>query len=441
MNKSILIIDDNEKLCRSLCMNFTQLGFKAVYQCNGTMALQSLASDTPDIALLDVALGEEDGLAILKEIKMQNATLPVIMITGFGTIKTAVDAIKAGAFDYVQKPLEFNKLLIIVENAIKKCNQAQKSHDTGNTIFRMTQNIVTANAQMIEICNKTERLANTMFPLLIQGESGTGKEGMAEFIHSRSARSDMKLLKINCAAFSENLLDNELFGHEKGAYTGAHSQFQGVFEKADGGTLLLDEIGDMSLATQAKILRALQNHEIRRIGSSQTYKVDVRFIASTNKDLKELIRQDLFREDLYYRLSTATIHLPPLKERKDDIPLLVTTFLKEFNEDAGGRTMTTSTDFMDKIMDYDWPGNIRELKNTINYAAAICTRDTITAEELPPLFHCLDTPTGHRALKTNERKLIEATLQQTNYNKKKTAELLQISRKTLYNKLERYGLL
>jgi len=422
-------------------MNFSQLGLQAGYQCEGKQALLKLQESSPDAVLLDISLGNEDGMRILKEIKQLNPHLPVIMITGFGTIKTAVAAIKSGAFDYIQKPLEFNKLMVIVENAVKMYRLKKENQNYRRKIFRMTQKIITGNKKMIGICSKAERLAGTNFPLLIQGESGTGKEGMAEFIHNHSDRNSMDLLKINCAAFPENLLDNELFGHEKGAYTGAHSQFRGVFEKAAGGTLLLDEIGDMSLATQAKILRTLQNHEIRRIGSEHTLKVDVRFIASTNKDLKELIQKGLFREDLYYRLSTATIHLPPLKDRKDDIPILVRSFLEELNVDIPDRALRPGNEFLQALLEHDWPGNIRELKNTVNYTAAICMGDELSIEDLPPSFPGKELVlNSHGLLKSSERNLIIKTLQQTNYNKKKTAELLKISRKTLYNKMARYEL-
>ncbi|MDC7234261.1 MAG: sigma-54 dependent transcriptional regulator [Spirochaetales bacterium] len=438
MKKHILIIDDNEKLCRSLCRNFEQLGYKKAYVCNTADAQDYLKNTPPDTVLLDIALGDESGLDLLKYIREEHPALPVIMITGYGTIETAIESIKSGAFDYIQKPLEFNKLLVIVENALRMKQLKEENTGLKSRIFRMAPKMITGDPGFIQLCEKAERLADTDFPILIQGESGTGKEGMAEFIHNRSGRNAAELVKINCAAFPENLLDNELFGHEKGAYTGADDRFKGVFEKADGGTLLMDEIGDMTLATQAKILRTIQNSEIRRIGGDRTIHIDVRFIASTNKDLKELIRKGQFREDLYYRLSTATIQLPPLRDRKGDIPLLADSFLSEYYGKENHRK-SFSPRFSDVLNQYDWPGNIRELKNIINYAAALAVKENIDLEDLPPSFLQETAETRSESLlESSEKELILKTLRKTNNNKKKTAEILNLSRKTLYNKLAKY---
>jgi len=441
LRKSLLVIDDNEKLCRSLCRNFERQGYATSFDTTGTDIKEIIDRFNPKTILLDISLKDKNGLEILREIKEYRPNIPVIMITGFGTIETAIESIREGAFDYIQKPLEFNKLLVIIENAIKMNLLDKENQSLKKRITRLSPRIVTENPRMLEIFDKAKRLAGTDFPLLIQGESGTGKEGMAEYIHQNSTRVGADFLKINCAAFPENLLDNELFGHEKGAYTGAESLFRGVFEKADGGTLLLDEIGDMTLATQAKILRTLQNNEIRRIGSEKTIKIDVRFIASSNKDLKSLIQKQLFREDLYYRLTTATITLPPLRERKNDIPLLVDTFLQEFYSQKGDPPKTCTEGYYQRLIDYHWPGNIRELKNVVHYSGAISLKSQITPEDLPPLF--LENSEGTCCgglIQENERDLIIKTLQKTNNNKKRAAEMLQVSRKTLYNKLEKYGI-
>lgn len=435
MRESILIIDDNIKLCRSLGRNFDLLGFNQFYFHCGDDAINCIKKEAPDVVLLDVSLGDEDGLNVLKEIKALKPFLPVIMITGFGSIETAVKAIKYGALDFIQKPLKFDELHIVIENALKSRKQlyllpSQKSLST--------QKIITSNKIVLETLEKAKRLAKTDFPILIQGESGTGKEGLAEFIHNNSTRAEKGIKKINCSAFPENLLDNELFGHEKGAYTGATNIFKGVFEKAEGGTLLLDEIGDMSLQTQAKILRTLQNREIKRIGSETTRFIDVRFIASTNKDLKDLIQKGLFREDLYYRLTTATLYLPPLRERREDIPLLAEYFLSE--NCSHGKKLSMSEEFLQLLEENNWRGNIRELRNIINYAAAI-GGDTLLIDDLPPSFNS-DTKeiNNYSTIKNSERLLILKTLNDTGNNKKLTAEILKISRKTLYNKMERYGL-
>lgn len=432
LKKSILIIDDNIKLCKSLSRNFEQLGYGVIYKTNTSEALKEIREFKPDVILLDVALGDENGLDTLKGIKDLDRSLPVIMITGYGSIEIAVEAIKLGAFDFIQKPLEFTKLSVIVENAQKMGSLDRQNSLLKTKIKHLSPKIVSNNTRMMEILKDAKKLAATKLPILIQGESGTGKEGLSEYIHNNSDRCGQNIIKINCSAFPENLLDNELFGHVKGAFTGALNNFKGVFEKADGGTLLLDEIGDMSLQTQAKILRTLQNSEIRPIGSESTKFIDVRFIASSNKDLKELIRKGQFREDLYYRLSSATFYLPPLSDRMDDIPLLVEHFLDGLDY---------TEQFLAILMASEWRGNIRELKNVVSYAAAINNSGTVDCKDLPPSFmgcNTLDKPVD--IIRDSEKSLIITTLQKTNYNKKKTSELLNISRKTLYNKMERYGI-
>lgn len=441
LKKTILIIDDNIKLCKSLCRNFEHIGFKVSFKSNSKESLIEIKINPPDVVLLDVALGDENGIELLKLIKGQDSHIPVIMITGFGTIEIAVEAIKLGAFDFIQKPLEFNKLLIIVENASKMRKLDIENINLKNKVKTLSPKIISENSIIKDLLLKAKKLANTDFPILIQGESGTGKEGLAEYIHNNSLRSGQNIIKINCSAFPENLLDNELFGHEKGAYTGAHSKFIGVFEKANGGTLLLDEIGDMSLQTQAKILRTLQNSEIRPIGSEKTTIIDVRFIASTNKDLKELIKKNQFREDLYYRLSTATLFMPPLRDRKDDIPLLVDHFLELLHNDNLNTSLTYTSDFLSALLSDGWRGNIRELKNIVNYAAAICTSSIIDIDDLPPSFiGKSDFTKSFNMIKDSEKNLIIKTLQKTGNNKKLTSELLKISRKTLYNKMDKYGI-
>lgn len=440
MKDSIFIIDDNEKLCLSLSRNFEQLGYLNQYKCSGLEALKELSLNDYDVILLDVSLGSESGVELLKRIKSIHADIPVIMITGYGTVESAVESLKNGAYDYIQKPLTFQKLLVIVENAIKLRQLNIENKNLKDKITDLAPKIITVNRKILEICKKAVKLAKTDLPILIQGESGTGKEGLAELIHFHSERNSGKFVKVNCSAFPENLLDNELFGHEKGAFTGAVSKFAGVFEQANGGTLLLDEIGDMSLATQAKILRTLQNNEIKRIGSEEVTFIDVRFIASTNKDLKSLISLGLFREDLYYRLSAATLYLIPLRERIDDIPLLVDYFVKNINNDSEECT-TIDNQFINRLIEHDWPGNIRELKNIVRYSAALCSDKVITKEDLPPSFYGGAIYQEFAdPIKDNERTLIIKTLQKTNNNKKKTAEVLKISRKTLYNKIDKYGI-
>jgi DNA-binding NtrC family response regulator len=291
-----------------------------------------------------------------------------------------------------------------------------------------------------------EKLAPTDLPVLFRGESGTGKEVIADFMHGASVRSAMPMVKINCAAFPETLLDNELFGHEKGAYTGADSMFKGVFEKANGGTLFLDEIGDMPLSIQAKILRTLQNNEIRRLGGSDTITVNVRFIAATNKDPEEMIRKGQFREDLYYRLNTAVLLIPSLRERREDIHLLVEHFLADRStgaSSAAGHSVLkqVSAEVMARFLHYEWPGNVRELKNVVTYAAAMSSGERIELQDLPLHFLEGAQTAGEGNIREDmERALILKVLQSTKYNRSKTAELLAMSRKTLYTRMVKYGL-
>jgi two-component system response regulator AtoC len=441
MKGNILIIDDQTNLYKSLARNFKYLGYQTIHAKTRTEALDLFAKQPVDVVLLDIMLGQENGIELLKELLAFQKDTPVIMITGYGSIDTAVQSMKLGAFDYVTKPVDFDKLAKIVENAVKVSNLSEENRALKDRLLDLSPRITTHNHKMLALCQKAQKLAATNLPILITGEDGTGKEIIADFIHLHSPRKACKILKINCAAFPETLLDNELFGHEKGAYTGADSTFQGIFERAQGGSLFLDEIGDMPLTIQAKILRTLQNHEIRRLGGGQSITVDVRFIAATNKNLEELMAAKAFRKDLFYRLNTAMLHAPPLRERKDDIPLLVTDFLSEYASANATMVKTVSPRVMNLLLDYHWPGNIRELKNTVNYAAALSSQTVIDLDDLPPTFTVTDQPAASENIRAEvEKTLILKMLQQANYNKKKAAELLNMSRNTLYHKLEKYGI-
>lgn len=440
MNR-VLIIDDNEKLCMSLKRNFDQRGYFCEYANNSADALHNLNSSNYSLILLDVVFGAENGIELLPEILKIDSTLPIIVITGFATIESAVKAIKRGAYDYIQKPLNFEKLLILIENAIKMSKLQKENIEYKRIVKKLSPQLITKNEEMIKLYENAANIASTEIPILIQGENGTGKELLADFIHSSSKHSASEMIKINCAAFPENLLDNELFGHEKGAFTGAASAYKGVFERAHKSTLMLDEIGDMEMATQAKILRAIQNKEINRIGGYSTIKVDVRFIAATNKNLKNLIDKNEFRNDLFYRLNAATLHLPPLRKRKEDVPLLVDHFLKEFSAIGDKTVSSISSQVMESFMNYDWPGNIRELKNALMYGAALSRTSEINIKDLPVNFDDLNVVApDDDLLQNSEKAIILKVLKSSQYNKKKTAELLNISRRTLYNKLEKYGI-
>ncbi len=439
MGKEILIVDDNAKLASSLARNFEQLGYLVHQAPNSRRAFGALENGAVGVVLLDIMLGDEDGLSLLKEMVERHPGLPVIMITGFGSIESAVTSVKLGAFDYVQKPLDFNKLLKIVENGIKLGELEQENSTLRDRIAELSGSMVTGNDEVLAVCERAKKLAGTNISVLILGENGTGKELLANLIHNNSPRASKKMVTVNSAAFPDSLLDNELFGHEKGAYTGAQRRFIGIFERARDTTLYLDEIGDMSMSTQAKILRALQNQEIRRIGGAEPIKVDVRLITSTNRDLDELIREKRFRQDLYYRLNAAILKLPPLRERRDDIPLLTDHFLCKFSAENAKEVRSVSGGVMERFMEYPWPGNVRELKNTINYAATLAVTDCVNLEDLPASLMEAGRQGGEGSmLMEAEKRLILRTLKETGNNKRKAAMVLNISRKTLYNKLKKY---
>ncbi len=435
--RNIFIIDDKVKVCKSLAINFEQMGYKVSWANDSSTALESVAKNDFDLILLDLMLGDEDSRGLLRDIISLKKNIPVIMITGYGSIESAVDTIKIGAYDYIQKPVDFDLLLKVIDSALSDSGNAEPAGGCEETGAFLTR-----NSELLKLLAKAAKLAATDLPILILGENGTGKEVLADYIHDKSKRRDACIHKINCAAFQESILDNELFGHDRGAYTGANSDYKGVFERADGGNLFLDEIGDMSLAIQAKILRTLQNHEVRRIGGNKTITVDVRFIAATNKDLPSMIAAKEFREDLFYRLSTAVLKLPPLKDRKEDIPLLAEFFISEFCKNSGG-AKKLSPGVLDLFIDYEWPGNIRELKNTVQYACAVSSGVSIEIEDLPLGMQQKaesKTEPAENIREEMEKQLILKTLLKNEQNKTKTAEDLGMSRKTLYNKIEKYGI-
>lgn len=441
METALLIVDDNEKVCRGLKHNFEQVGYRCVTTGNGKDTVEALAHDKFSSVILDLKLHGEDGISVLTRIVEISPGLPVIILTGFGSIKTAVDAMKLGAFDYLQKPVNFPKLQRVVDNATELYKLRVQNKHLQDKIGDLPVSLVTRNKSVLDAIDTVKKLSGTDLPVLITGESGTGKELFADYIHRESPRRNYRFEKVNCAAFPESLLDNELFGHERGAYTGADKPFEGVFERTHGGTLFLDEIGDMALSIQAKILRALQNKEIRRLGGKENLRVDVRFIAATNKDLPSLIEKNEFRSDLFYRLNAAMIEIPPLRERKEDILPLIQFFLNELVRDTDVKPPALSDHVLSAFDEYDWPGNVRELKNVVNYAGTVCDGDTIRINDLPPYIinsGLGDDPTSPR--EALEQDMIMKALRQARFNKKRAAELLRMSRKTLYNKLEKYGI-
>jgi DNA-binding NtrC family response regulator len=439
---SVLIVDDHPPLCDSLRESLVMRNYQVAVAHNSAEALDELRKNPKDVVLLDVRLGDEDGVSLLPRILELEPSLPVIVITGYGTVETAVEAIKRGAFDYLQKPIKTEKLLKTMENALHISWLEQE-----NSLLRQAAlgniPLVTESALLRDILFRARKLAASNLPILVCGESGTGKELLAELIHAESPRASKPLHRVNCAALSESLLESELFGHEKGAFTGAIERFPGIFERSNGGTLFLDEIGDMGLSSQAKILRVLQNQEVRRLGGRDTFKVDVRFIAASNKDLDELTADGKFRSDLLYRLNAAILRLPPLRERQEDILPLARRFAAGYAEENGrGEWRRLSSQAEELLLAYNWPGNVRELKGAVHYACTVSEGPELRPSDLPEhiVRGSRRKKPGANPLETAEIACIARTLQEEGNNKVRAAGRLSMSRSTLYKKIKQYGL-
>ncbi len=443
MKPAVLIVDDNVRLCQSLARNFEDEGMHAICAANRVEALAGFSSPGISAVLLDILVGEESGIDILAALRRADPSIPVVMITGYATVETAVQALKLGAADYVKKPLDFDELHKIVSSAIRLSRLSQENTLLKKRLHERSPRLVARSAPMQKVVQQVDKLAGTELPILVTGENGTGKELVADALHEGSPRALRPLLKVNCAAFPESLLDNELFGHERGSYTGADTASKGVFEQAQGGTLFLDEVGDMPAQIQAKLLRTLQNREIRRIGGSETLAVDVRFIAATNRAVEDLLGAGHFREDIFYRLSGAVIAVPPLRYRHEDIPELARIFVQEYCLQAGMEPKSLSRRILDVFLGHPWPGNVRELKNAVSYACAVSSDAEIGLEDLPPYFGTAAAPVQGGQLNVRERaekELIVRALQQCAGNKKAAADALSMSRRTLYNKIARYAI-
>ena len=382
---TILVVDDDEQMQFFLREALERQGYAVVVKGSAEDALDSLKTDNFDLMLLDVRLPGMSGLAAVEEILKIDAKIPIIVMTAHGTRDSAIEAMRRGAYDYFTKPFRLDEMEIIIRRALEKRKLMTEIERLRDELASAPGHgrMVGASRAMTEVFHLIERAAPTDSTVLIIGESGVGKELVAEAIHTHSARKDRPFVKLNCAAIPETLLESELFGYEKGAFTGAISRKLGKFELADGGTLLLDEIGDMALATQAKILRVLQERELERVGGTTTIRVDVRIIASTNKDLMKSVKEGRFRDDLYFRLNVITINVPGLRERREEIPTLVDHFLAEANSRLGRTIRRVSPDAMAALMGYDWPGNIRELKNAIERAAVVTDGEVVSLAGLP----------------------------------------------------------
>ncbi|HTY37121.1 MAG TPA: sigma-54 dependent transcriptional regulator [Bacteroidota bacterium] len=447
--KTILVVDDEKSVRDSLKMVLEFESYDVQFAENGQEALRQLGSAPVDLVLLDVKMAGMDGIEVLQRVREKNADLPVIMISGHGTIETAVEATKLGAFDFLPKPLDRDKLLVTVRNALHQAKISEENRQLRESVEGKWQ-ILGESTSIKEILAVIERVAPTDVRVLITGENGTGKELVARALHRLSKRAGKQFVEVNCAAIPSELIESELFGHEKGSFTGATSMRIGKFEQADGGTLFLDEIGDMSFRAQAKVLRALEEGTIERVGGNKVIKVDVRVIAATNKNLEEEIRKGNFRDDLYHRLRVIPIHVPPLRDRRDDIPILVRSFIDDVCSRNGMAVKSASDDALHKLAMREWRGNVRELRNTVERLVILSPGtgiDTSLLETGPAggggeFDEILSKGGTFQEFKERaEAAFIQRQLDLHKWNISKTAEALDIQRSHLYTKMKRYGLM
>ena len=440
---TILVVDDEESILDTLSSILEDEGYSIVTASSGESAISKFDETSPDIVLLDVWLPEMDGMDTLKIIKEKNRFVPVIMISGHSKIDTAVDAIKHGAYDFLEKPLSLEKVLVLVRNALEK-QQLETENTALKTSISQQWEIVGQSPTIIDLKDKISKAATSMGRVLIFGESGVGKELVARALHSKSDRKNKNFIEVNCAAIPHELIESELFGHEKGSFTGAFETKKGKFELAHEGTLFLDEIGDMSPATQAKVLRIIETQEFQKVGGSRKIKVDVRIIAATNKDLEDEIQKANFREDLYFRLNVIPMHVPALRERKDDIPILVNYFLNYFAGQYGQKAKKVSKATLRALVEYDWPGNVRELKNTIERYVIMNPSDTIDVKSVKPVRSVKSDYATYKTLRDArehfEKDFILKKLQENSWNVSKTAEELEIERSNLHRKIKALGI-
>ncbi len=451
MKQKILIIDDEESILESLSDILLDEGYRVITAHTAEEGLFRLQEESPELLILDVWLPDKDGLEILKELKKKQPALPVIVISGHGTVEMAVQAIKLGAFDFLEKPLSYDRVVVTVANALRF-----RALEEENIRLRakLARGLSGESPAIKKVKTEIERVALTDATVLIMGESGVGKEVAARMIHDLSPRRNRPFVEINCAAIPDELIESELFGHEKGAFTGATTAKRGKFELANGGTLFLDEIGDMSLSAQAKVLRVLQEKRFERLGGTKVIEVDVRVIAATNKDLREEIKAGRFREDLYFRLNVVPITIPPLRERKEDIPILVEEILTELALHTGLGKKRLSPEVMEALKNYPWPGNIRELRNLIERLVIMASGEEISLKDLPAEFRSGEEPipyaTGEepwfvcddfkQARYLFEREFLRRKIAKFGGSISHTAEAIGLERSYLYRKLKALGL-
>ncbi len=445
---SILIVDDDEVTCNLLEEVLSKEGYLVDKASSGRQAIEKGENKLYEVVLTDIRMNDVDGLEVLRAYRKKSPETIIIMMTAFGSIETAIQAIKEGAYDYVSKPFKLDEIKLTIRRALEQKRLLQE-----NLLYRQElitkyklDNIVGRSPQMLQVYKTIARVADSRSTVLIAGESGTGKELVARAIHFNSPRSAKPFVAVDCGSLAETLLESELFGHVRGAFTGAVANKKGLFEEADNGTCFLDEVGEISLAMQAKLLRVIQEHEVKRVGGTEPTKIDVRIVAATNKHLEELVAEKKFREDLFYRLNVVSIHIPPLRDRKDDIPLLAEHFLRKYAAENERPVSRISPEALDLLTRYHWPGNIRELENIIERAIILSRHSIILPEDLPRRIRIEPSGISGTSLPSKisliemEKIHIIKVLEETGGNKKKAADILGIDRRTLYRMAARYGI-
>ena len=450
MKAKIVVADDEPRIRKMIARLLTDEGYDVMPVENGREAVEALLSFQPDVILLDQQMPVLTGVEALEEIRRISPTQVVLFVTAFGSISLAVDAVKKGAYDFIEKPFDNDKLLLTVKRAVEHSRMKGEISTLKKTLGEKRSNVIGENTGLKQVMAQVLRVAETNATVLIHGESGTGKELIARAVHHNSLRANGPFVAINCGAIPLTLMESELFGHERGAFTDAKEAKAGTFERANGGTLFLDEVGELPLDAQVKLLRVLEERKITRIGGKKTIPVDVRIVAATNRNLDDEVKGGHFRLDLLYRLNVFTLILPPLRERKEDIPLLANFFIRKYNQALSLDVQSITPEAVKLLSSYDWPGNVRDLENALQSAMILCTDGTIRPEHLPDRVKGYDSTeeatiagSGGSIREINaqmEKELILEALKKHNFNRTLTAEALAISRKTLFNKMKRYGL-
>ncbi|MDL1966249.1 MAG: sigma-54-dependent Fis family transcriptional regulator [Candidatus Omnitrophota bacterium] len=448
MSYLILVVDDEQPICQALTGILSDEGYEVITAFNASQAIRKIKEELPDLVLLDIWLPDINGLTVLKEIKKQYPQLPVVMISGHGNVETAVKAMKLGAYDFIEKPLSWENTIPPIVNALRMSSLQEENIALKQKAFFKYE--LTGRSESIRIVKEQIRkVAPTNASVLIKGESGTGKELAARAIHYYSKRAHGAFVEVNCAAIPDELIESELFGYEKGAFTGAYVRKKGKFDLANGGTIFLDEIGDMSSKTQAKVLRLIQEQRFERVGGIKTVQVDVRVVAATNKNLEEEINKGNFRADLYYRLNVVPIEIPPLRERKEDIPLLLEEFLQEIARESSLGLKKITPEAIEILKQYDWPGNVRELKNIIERLVIMTSGEVITAKDIPEGIAQRKDHTGIDFFKVDsfreakaifEKEFLRKKLKEYKGNVSLTAQAIGLERSHLHKKMKTYGL-